>query len=141
VMRPLFSPLLVVAVALALLIVGGLGEEARAAGVGAGVGMQVPKCRVKTDPILVGAASFLVPGLGQFLNGEDGKGFLHLTVGLALPVALQVGAILISTVSPFTATVLAIASPLIYLAWGVHSALDAYNVHASYCAPAGLVPY
>lgn len=100
-----------------------------------------PKCRVKTDPILVGAASFVIPGLGQFLNGEDGKGFLHLTVGLALPVTLQVGAILLSTVSPFTAMVLGIAAPLVYLAWAVHSALDAYNVHTTYCAPAGLVPY
>lgn len=101
-----------------------------------------PKCRVKTDPILVGAASFLIPGLGQFLNGEDGKGVLHLTVGLALPVLLQVGAVLVSTVSPFTAMVLALASPLMYLAWGVHSALDAYNVHVTYCAPPALLaPY
>lgn len=132
-MRPLISLLLVVV--LALILAGSFGGKAQAAA------LQAPKCRVRTDPILVGAASFLIPGLGQFLNGEDGKGFLHLTVGLALPVALQVGAILISTVSPFTGTVLAIASPLIYLAWGVHSALDAYNVHASYCAPAGLAPY
>lgn len=100
-----------------------------------------PKCRVRTDPILVGAASFVVPGLGQFLNGEDGKGFLHLTVGLALPVTLQVGAILLSPLSPFTAMVLGIAAPLVYLAWAVHSALDAYNVHTAYCAPPALVPY
>lgn len=100
-----------------------------------------PKCRVKTDPVLVGAASFLIPGLGQFMNGEDGKGFLHLTVGLALPVTLQVGAILLSTVSPFTATVLGVAAPLIYLAWAVHSALDAYNVAVTYCSPPELVPY
>ena len=38
------------------------------------------KCRLKADPLLPGAASFLIPGLGQFLNGEDGKGFTHLII-------------------------------------------------------------
>lgn len=43
------------------------------------------KCRLKADPLLPGAASFLIPGLGQFLNGEDGKGFTHLIIALVCP--------------------------------------------------------
>jgi hypothetical protein len=44
------------------------------------------KCRLKADPLLPGAASFLIPGLGQFLNGEDGKGLTHLLIAIVLPL-------------------------------------------------------
>ncbi|GEM_PF-2028015 len=145
---PLHTRILAVGVSALLLVwtasVGGSGAETGSINTSAWAmqsGAFGPKCRVRTDPILVGAVSFLLPGVGQFLNGEDRKGFLYLSVGLALPVTLQVGAILLSAVSPFAATVLAVAAPLVYLGWAVYSALDAYNVHAAACAPPARVPY
>jgi len=41
---------------------------------------RVPSCRVKGDPIIPGVASFFIPGIGQFMNGDDAKGFTHLVV-------------------------------------------------------------
>jgi TM2 domain-containing membrane protein YozV len=116
---------LIIAVLFAVFVVG-VGADAPAAQPG-------PACRVKGDPLLIGAASFLIPGLGQFLNGEDGKGLTHLLVGLALPVGVTIAAVLLGATSPIIGTVLYLAAPLIYLAWAVHSAVDAYNVAAQYC--------
>jgi len=89
-----------------------------------------PKCRVKGDPLLIGGASFLIPGLGQFLNGEDSKGLVHLVVGLGLPTAVYV----ISLASPLGELVYVLA-PLLYLGWGVYSAMDAYNLSSNHCKP------
>ncbi len=112
-------------VLMAALVVG-IGTDLQAA-------QPTPACRVKGDPLLIGAASFLIPGLGQFLNGEDGKGLMHLLVGLALPVSVTIAAVLLGTASPLIGTVLYLAAPLIYLAWAVHSAIDAYGVAEQYC--------
>lgn len=112
-------------VLMAALVVG-IGTDLQAA-------QPAPACRVKGDPLLIGAASFLIPGLGQFLNGEDGKGLMHLLVGLALPVSVTIAAVLLGAASPLIGTVLYLAAPLIYLAWAVNSAIDAYGVAAQYC--------
>jgi TM2 domain-containing membrane protein YozV len=93
------------------------------------------KCRLKSDPLIAGGASFLVPGLGQFMNGQDGKGLVHLIVGVALPTAVVFSATLIAPISPLAAILLVYAVPVVYLGWVVHSALDAYNVAGEYCRP------
>jgi TM2 domain-containing membrane protein YozV len=98
------------------------------------VGGQTVNCRVKADPILIGGASFLIPGLGQFLNGQDGKGLVHLVVALALPTAVAVAALMIVPVFP-TGSVLFLLAPILYLGWALNSAIDAYNVSANYCRP------
>jgi TM2 domain-containing membrane protein YozV len=116
---------LIIPVLFAVIVVG-VGADALAA-------QPSPACRVKGDPLLIGAASFLIPGLGQFLNGEDGKGLTHLLVGLALPVGVTIAAVLLGAASPIIGTVLYLAAPLIYLAWAVHSAVDAYHTAAQYC--------
>ncbi len=95
---------------------------------------EAPKCRVKGDPLLIGAASFFIPGLGQFMNGEDGKGLMHLIVAVALPTAVLVSAFFVSTFAPPLAALLYLTSPVIYLSWAVYSAIDAYNVAAQYCS-------
>ncbi len=95
---------------------------------------EAPKCRVKGDPLLIGAASFFIPGLGQFMNGEDGKGLTHLIVAVALPTAVLVAAFFVSTFAPPLAALLYLTSPVIYLSWAVYSAIDAYNVAAQYCS-------
>lgn len=93
------------------------------------------KCRLKADPLLPGAASFLIPGLGQFLNGEDGKGFAHLIIALVLPTAVGLGAILLGPVVPMLSYILLLAAPALYLGWAVASAMDAYQVADKYCRP------
>ena len=95
---------------------------------------EAPRCRVKGDPLLIGAASFFIPGLGQFMNGEDGKGLMHLIVAVALPTAVLVSAFFVSTFAPPLAALLYLTSPVIYLSWAVYSAIDAYNVAAQYCS-------
>lgn len=89
-----------------------------------------PKCRVKGDPLLIGAASFLIPGLGQFLNGEDSKGLVHLVVAVALPTVVYISSLILPL-----GGVLYIVAPLFYLGWGVYSAMDAYSVANTYCKP------
>ena len=93
------------------------------------------RCRLKADPLLSGAASFLIPGVGQFLNGEDSKGFTHLIIALALPTAVGVGALLLAPVVPAMSYILLIAAPVLYLGWAVASAMDAYQVADKYCRP------
>ena len=89
------------------------------------------KCRLKSDPLLSGAASFFVPGLGQFFNGQDGKGLVHFVVAIILPAVVAYIAYILVPISP-----LAFAAPsLVYLLWAVYSALDAYNIAAEYCKP------
>ncbi len=90
---------------------------------------KAPACRVKGDPLIFGAASFLVPGLGQFMNGQDGKGLLHLAVAIALPT---VAGFLIFTLNPPLPIALLVPSAL-YLGWSVLSAMDAYEVASTYC--------
>jgi len=40
-----------------------------------------------TEAWIPGLASFLIPGIGQFLNGEITKGIVHLIIGTAIPLA------------------------------------------------------
>jgi len=93
------------------------------------------KCRLKADPLITGGASFFVPGLGQFFNGQDSKGFVHFIVAVALPTAIYFAASMIAPVSIPTAVMMSYAAPLLYLGWAVHSALDAYGVASEHCRP------
>ncbi len=70
-----------------------------------------------------GVASLALPGLGQFLNGEVDKAFLHL--GIA--IALDIGAYYAASLLPFSYYTYPIVG-LVHLAWGLYSGLDAYNV-------------
>jgi len=70
-----------------------------------------------------GVASLVLPGLGQFLNDEVDKAFLHL--GIA--IALDVGAYYAASLLPFSFYTYPIVG-LVHLGWGLYSAFDAYNV-------------
>lgn len=70
-----------------------------------------------------GVASLALPGLGQFLNDEVDKAFLHL--GIA--IALDIGAYYAASLLPFSYYTYPIVG-LVHLAWGLYSGLDAYNV-------------
>ncbi|MGY4707820.1 hypothetical protein ACVNPS_08765 [Candidatus Bipolaricaulota sp. J31] len=78
------------------------------------------------DPLIHGLASFLIPGLGQYLNDEPDKALVHFLVAVAIPtVGYYVAAI---TLNPF----LAYVTPIAQLGWSIYSALDAYNVAKAY---------
>lgn len=74
------------------------------------------------DPIVYGLGSFVLPGLGQFMLGDVGTGFVHLLVAIAIPSAC----FYLSFVSPFL-PVYPVCG-LVSLAWHAYSGLDAYNL-------------
>lgn len=78
------------------------------------------------DPLVYGLASFLIPGLGQYLNGEPDKALMHFLVAVAIPTVGYYMAVI--TLNPF----LAYVTPLAQLGWSIYSALDAYNVAKEY---------
>ncbi|NOX44375.1 MAG: hypothetical protein GXO72_01370 [Caldiserica bacterium] len=78
------------------------------------------------DPVVYGLASFLIPGLGQYLNGEPDKALVHFLVAVAIPTVGYYMAVI--TLNPF----LAYVTPLAQLGWSIYSALDAYNVAKEY---------
>jgi hypothetical protein len=105
-----------------LLIVLGLGISSLAA-----------DCRLKSDPLIPGIGSLIIPGVGQVLNGEDVKGLTHLVVAVALPSVILIASNLLYPMAPSIAGVLSLAAPLLYLGWAVNSAVDAYQVSLSRC--------
>lgn len=94
---------------------------------------EAPECRLKGDPLLFGVSSFVLPGLGQFFGGQDGKALLHLVVGVGLPIAFVLVGSALAVVSPRLGFTLILASPLAYLGWSVFSAIDAHDTGEQYC--------
>jgi len=76
------------------------------------------------DAWIPGLASFVVPGLGQFINDEVDKAILHFGVALAL----DVGAYYLAHLLPISYYYSYSLVGLVHLGWGVYSGLDAYNV-------------
>lgn len=72
---------------------------------------------VKCDPFINGAASLLIPGWGQWLNGEKEKAVMHLVVGLGL----SVGAVLLYP------TNLALLLGAARSVWSLYSVYDAFT--------------
>ena len=75
------------------------------------------------DAWIPGLASFVLPGLGQFINDEMDKAILHL--GIA--IALDVGAFYVAALLPFSYYTYPLVA-LVHLGWGIYSGLDAYDV-------------
>ena len=86
------------------------------------------------DAWIPGLASFVLPGLGQFLNDEIDRAILHF--GIA--VALDVGAYYVAALLPFSYYTYPIVG-LVHLAWGLYSGLDAYDVAKAQGFTIGLV--
>lgn len=106
----------------ALLIVLGLGINSWAA-----------ECRLRSDPLIPGVGSLIIPGLGQVLNGEDVKGLTHLVIAIALPTVALIASNMLYPASPTIAGTLSLVAPLLYLGWAAQSAVDAYQVSSSRC--------
>ena len=86
------------------------------------------------DAWIPGLASFVLPGLGQFINDEMDKAILHF--GIA--VALDVGAYYVATLLPFSYYTYPLVG-VVHLAWGLYSGLDAYDVAKTQGFTIGLV--
>ncbi|MBC7319852.1 hypothetical protein H5T89_04335 [bacterium] len=71
----------------------------------------------KLDPLLAAVASFVLPGLGQYLLGDQAKAINHLLIYVGVWV---VSSLLI----PFT---VGLAS-ILPVAWAIYSAYDAYQM-------------
>jgi len=86
------------------------------------------------DAWIPGLASFVLPGLGQFINDQTDKAILHL--GIA--IVLDVGAYYVAALLPFSYYTYPLVG-LVHLAWGVYSGLDAYDVAKAQGFRLGLV--
>jgi len=71
----------------------------------------------KLDPLLAAVASLILPGLGQYLLGDQAKGINHFLIYLGVWL---VGVIL----APFTAGI----TSILPVAWAIYSAYDAYQM-------------
>jgi len=73
------------------------------------------------DPLLNGLASFVVPGLGQYLNGEPNKALSHFLIAVAIPVVCP----LLFPSYPYLLS--SSLCMLLQLGWHAYSAIDAYE--------------
>ena len=87
------------------------------------------------DAWIPGLASFVLPGLGQFINDQVDKAILHFGVA----VALDVGAYYVAALLPLPYYTYPLVG-LVHLGWGIYSGLDAYNVAKDKGFSIGLVP-
>ncbi|MGC8972090.1 MAG: hypothetical protein ACP5K2_07850 [bacterium] len=72
----------------------------------------------KMDPVIAAIASLIIPGLGQYLLGDQSKGLTHLLIDIGIWV--------VSIVLSFVGIGLItwVLAPL----WSIYSAYDAYKM-------------
>lgn len=80
----------------------------------------------RRDPLLYGLASFVIPGLGQFIQGDTNKALTHFLVDVAIGVAG--GYLALFTPYAFVTPVIAAA----HLVWALYSAMDSYEMAVAY---------
>ena len=87
--------------------------------------MAQERYRSRAEPVFHGACSFVLPGCGQYLNGERGKAFSHFLVALVIPSACY----MVRRILPYYYYdyILYSVCGLISLAWHVYSAVDAFE--------------
>ncbi|MCI2425235.1 hypothetical protein LM599_04430 [Candidatus Acetothermia bacterium] len=73
------------------------------------------------NPLLHGVASFILPGLGQFLNDEPSKALIHFLVAVAVPTVAVVATHLLHIPWYLRSAVISLAS----LGWHAYSAFEA----------------
>lgn len=76
------------------------------------------------DAWIPGLASFILPGVGQFINDEMDKAILHLGIVIGVDLLAYYAAALLPFTSMYAYPLIAAA----HLGWGIYSGLDAYNV-------------
>lgn len=78
------------------------------------------------NPLLMGLASFVVPGLGQVIQGDMEKGLTHFLIDVAIGVAG--GYLAYLTPYGFITPVVVAA----HLVWAIYSATDSYQMAVEY---------
>ena len=77
-------------------------------------------------PALAGVASFIIPGLGQMISGEVGRGFAFLGMTLGLPVVATVAAVAFNS---YASAVSCVAVGVLgYMAVDIWNIVDAVQV-------------
>lgn len=76
--------------------------------------------RKPREPLLHAMASFVLPGLGQYLNDEPDKALAHFLVAVAIPIVCPI----IAPIYEWRWRLCA----LLQLGWHAYSAIDAYEV-------------
>lgn len=74
-----------------------------------------------SDPLIPGLASFILPGFGQYINGQRGKAFTHFLIAVAIPVGCYYTSFLAFPIPLFP------LCGLLSLGWHAYSAIDAYE--------------
>ena len=96
------------------------------------VGVAAEKAR---DPLIYGLGSFVIPGLGQYLNGDSDKALRHFIIGVAIPVVGYYAGF----ISPFPVLIWAVTG-LARFGWSVYSGFDAYDTAQAYNEKHGFAP-
>ena len=76
------------------------------------------------DSLLYGLGSFIIPGLGQYLNEEPGKALAHFIIAVAIPTVCE---IVTDYIFPLPWRLRRALCGLLSLGWHAHSAIDAYE--------------
>lgn len=83
------------------------------------------------DSLLYGLGSFIIPGLGQYLNDEPGKALAHFIIAVAIPTVCEI----VTDYVPHQRLPWRLRRALcglLSLAWHAHSAIDAYEIAEEY---------
>lgn len=75
-------------------------------------------------PLIHGIASFVIPGLGQYLNGEYNKALTHF----AVDVVIVVGGGYLAAILPYPGLPLYWGVGVAHTLWALYSGWDAYTV-------------
>jgi hypothetical protein len=92
------------------------------AGVLLGTGGAWAQEEVSLRPLIHGAASLVIPGLGQYLNGEYDKALTHFVV----TIVLDVGVWYLADILPWWYPSYYLVSG-VHALWALYSAIDAYQ--------------
>jgi len=76
------------------------------------------------NPLLYGLASFILPGVGQFLNDEPDKALVHFVVAVAIPTVFTIVGHFLHWHLWYLRHAL---TGLFSLGWHTYSAIDAYR--------------
>ncbi|HEC63178.1 MAG TPA: hypothetical protein ENI38_02140 [Candidatus Acetothermia bacterium] len=91
-------------------------------GVALGAGGVWAQEDVSLRPLIHGAASLVIPGLGQYLNGEYEKALTHFMV----TIVLDVGVWYLADILPWWYPSYYLVSG-VHALWALYSAIDAYE--------------
>lgn len=82
----------------------------------------------KYSPALGGVLSWLIPGLGQMVNGEVGRGFKYFGGAIACSVAMGVGSGLMAADMNTSGAIIMLAGSVAFLCVDIAAIVDGVKV-------------